>query len=132
MKRKQTLADFDKLTRKLGRLLVAEIDQKLAEERQNGKFKETTWVSVYLENRWPQAGNGCISKMRIYLSEDGILRVFLTSEILKLIDKIWAIQVDVFPNRWYGFKLTVTPPKNCQVDLNYDPDCYVDPNWYTT
>ena len=43
-----------------------------------------------------------------------------------------AMKNELFPDRWYGLKLTVFPDAKPQLELNHDPDCSVDPQWFRT
>ena len=36
----------------------------------------------------------------------------------------------MFPDKWFGFNLTISPDGKCETEFNYDPDCINDPTFY--
>ena len=43
---------------------------------------------------------------------------------------IWAAKDKLFPQKWYGLKMTIFPNGKCEVEYNYDPDSINNPTFY--
>ena len=134
MKKKPKLSDFQEMIDKLGKIMLVEIKNKLRKEKKEGKLKQDKWNSAYLEARWISDGDGLgrKSKVRIELADGKRFSIYTTDEMADLLDDIGAIKNKVFPERWYGLKLTVLAKGEGQLELNPDPNCYVEPGWYKT
>ena len=130
MKRPPTIADFQRLTRKLSRLVVARIAEALPANR-----KQPGWVSGFIEARWcsDTTGPWRTTKLRA-LPPTGkqLVGMHTTDEMERLLGQLWAMRNVQLPDVWWGLKLTVFPEADPQLELNPDPDCVVDPQWFLT
>src|SRR5262245_51654481 len=98
------MADFERLIRKLGRMVAARVAEVLSVKR-----KKSGWVSAFIEARWfsDTDSPSWTSKLRVDLSTGKRFGVETTTEIEDLLGHIWARKGTLFPDSWWGLKLTV-------------------------
>ena len=132
-----TQQKFQKLVRKLGRLIRAVTDNGLAVAKSKTKAKPQAktphWASAYLDARWFADAEGNIAKLRVVLPNGklyGLLRV--TSDMQAVLRKVGSVREANMSERWYGLKVTVSFDGVVTTDLNNDPNCVVDPTWFNS
>jgi hypothetical protein len=135
MKQKPSVADFQKMIEQLAELLTKGIRKGLREAKKERRLEHCRWKSAFLDARWISDGDGLgwKYKLRIELPDGKWFGIFATDECKDCIDKIGTIKNEVFPDKWYGLKITIYRGGKYQYELNHDPECYVnDPQWYYT
>jgi hypothetical protein len=96
------------------------------------KQRKLGWVSAFVEARWfsDTDSPSWTSKLRVALSTGKWFGgVETTTAIENMLGQLWA-KKRAFPEAWYGLKLTVYPDAKPQLELNPDPNCVVDPEWF--
>jgi hypothetical protein len=122
--------DFQRIIRKLGRLLVA-----LFEEQARTKRKRPGWESGFIDVRWigdiPDNVHNLIAKIRFTRTGSAKLdSVQIPYEISDLFESTGKLRLSVFTPLWYGLKVTVYPDAKPVVAFDESPECCVDPLWY--
>lgn len=129
-KRIPSLEDFQRIVRKLGRLLVAFIDEQAPRKR-----KKAAWESGFIDVRWvgdiPNNVHNLIAKIRFRRANSATLdSVQIPDEIAGLFESIGKLRLSVFTPTWYGLKVTVYPDAKPVVTFDESPECCVDPLWF--
>lgn len=109
------------IVRELGRLLFA-----LASREMPGR----AWATAILDVRFDEQG-GFINNIRAKGENGEAAGIGMTKDITLQLIELNDVRT-AGQNRWYGFKLEVTATGECQVDLNYDPACTDDPDFFTS
>ena len=128
MSRPASIEDFQRLIRKLGRLLRALVTEKLSAKR-----KQRKWASAFIEARWTSDSDTPwrLGRLRVVLPNNKRpTGIHSTDAMERILAQIAAMRDELFPDRCYGLKLTIFPDSPPQIDLNKDPDRAVDPQWF--
>ncbi|HEY1189882.1 MAG TPA: hypothetical protein VGE74_19690 [Gemmata sp.] len=129
-KRIPSVDDFHRIIRKLGRLLVALINEQAPTKR-----KKVGWESGFIDVRWvgdiPDNVHNLIAKIRFTRANGTKLgSVQIPHEISALYEAIGRLRLSIFTPIWYGLKVTVYPDAKPVVAFDENPECCVDPLWY--
>src|SRR5262245_38902996 len=125
-KRTPTLEDFQRIVRKLGRLLVALIDEQAPKKR-----NKAGWESGFIDLRWfgdiPNNVRSLIAKIRFTRTGSaGLDGVQVPHDIADLFESIGKLRLSVFAPIRYGLKVTVYPDAKPVVAFDENPACCVD------
>jgi len=113
---------------KIAQTLVVLINDKLKDRK--WKLKNKKWISAYVDRRG-SLDTAIICKLRITMEDQSsFARLHTSSEIENTFDEIWRSKDSIFPEKWYGVKLTVTPEGKWEVALDHDPKCVEDPTFF--
>lgn len=129
-KRVPSVEDCQRVVRKLGRLLVA-----LMDEQAPAKRKKVGWESAFIDVRWfgdvPNNVHNLIAKIRFTRTNSTKLDgVQIPHEISGLFESIGKLRLTAFTPIWYGLKVTVYPNATPVVVFDENPECCVDPLWF--
>jgi hypothetical protein len=126
---------FRNIIRELGRLILAEVENRFTAPKPRSKAKKLDdgpqWLSAYLDARWFSDGEGFKAKIRVVKpndASDGSIQ--LSYEIEDLLLEISSMRKEGSVTGWYGLKITVGSDGALTTDLDADPNCVVDPTWY--
>ena len=113
---------LDPIIHRIAQLLFALTNQELPEGR--------SWTTSLLDVRFEDSG-AFGYKIRVTCKNADVVGLNMPTEItLQLIELGNARPKG--QDHWYGFKLEVTSAGSCQVDLNYDPACANDPDFFAS
>jgi hypothetical protein len=113
---------LDPIIHRIGELLFALTTQELPKGR--------IWTTSLLDVRFDESG-GFSDKIRVTCKNAEVVSLSMPTELtLQLIELGNARPKG--QDRWYGFKFEVTSAGSCQVDLNYDPACANDPDFFAS
>jgi hypothetical protein len=87
------------------------------------------WSEVALDARFSPESSLQIGKIRAKVGGELVSISALYGDIIDLIS---AIRKNRIGDPFYGFVLTVTGKGEVQIRLNYDPNCYNDPEFAAT
>jgi hypothetical protein len=90
----------------------------------NSRLNEKKWKLAFWDVRAPKQRGSWIKKLRVELPDGALIRdPGSTADVDGLILDLWDIKDEVFPEKWYGFKLTIFPDSKHKTEFNHDPDC---------
>jgi len=120
--RKPTFKQFNGILQQMAGLVLSTVESEL---------KKKKWRLAFIDARAPVEGGSCISKLRVILTDGSIIRTMdapaqVNFRFLEVLD----IKDQLFPDRWYGFKLTIFPDGKCETEFNYNANCVNDPDFY--
>lgn len=122
MSKKVTLDQFHGMLQEMAAAALSEIKSQI------GKKK---WKLGFVDIRAPVQGTSWMHKLRVELSDKTIVRSLdAPVGVIALLTKVWDAKDKLFPQKWYGLKLTVFPDGKCETEFNYDADCINDPDFF--
>jgi hypothetical protein len=89
------------------------------------------WTKAYFDSRAGEDDlSSAVGKLRVQMA-DGTLNKSISTpvSIRKFLMSARDAMSRLFPQRWYGIRITIYPDKRCEVDYNYDPKCLADPQF---
>ncbi|MBP3955557.1 hypothetical protein J8F10_09715 [Gemmata sp. G18] len=104
---------------------LAELIYSAAQSRLTG----SEWHEVIFEVRYNKQGESWITKLRVNLSSGEITSLNTPSEITLLLIDINESRT-VLGHQWYGAAVKVGAAGQCEIQLNYDPDCAEDASFF--
>jgi hypothetical protein len=126
---------LQKLAKQLARLIRAEADSRLTTSKKtkkkvNPQQELPTWVSACLDTRWFSEGGGFTSKLRVVLPSGNLFSIQVSFGQSGLLHKISSLRKEDTSVDWYGLKITVSCDGVVTTELDTDPNCVVEPNWF--
>jgi hypothetical protein len=118
---KATLRDANELLHEVASVIF---------EAANANTPSGKWKSAYLDVRGPAEGGSRILKFRITLANGRLIDLYSPTGVAIPLSKLWKMKDKVFPQEWYGLKLTVSRKGECETEFNYDADCINDESYY--
>ena len=116
------MTEFNKCVRNIAGYIADGIGVEL------GKRK---WLSAYLDVRSEEEADSRLMKLRIVGGDGKIIKtVDPPPSVHSPLAQIWQEKDEIFPEKWFGLKITVFPDGNCETQINYDPDCVSDRSFF--
>jgi hypothetical protein len=117
------------IVKNIAGLVVPAIHAKVSEKR--WKIKDGSWDSAYIDIRWTAGHEFSISKLRVVLPNGRVFaRVRIPHEAIELFRAIRKTKESVFPEKWYGLKLTIYQDRTFNLEYNLDSECITDPHFW--
>lgn len=127
---------FLKLVREIGRLIrteaVENLSARTAKPSMKRQMEGTLWSSVFLEARWFANAAGYTAKLRVVLPDGSLHSLRTTNELDLLLDKLSRMRKELSSTVWYGLTITTNFKGVVATDFNYNPNCVVDPAWFSS
>ncbi|MBY0457501.1 MAG: hypothetical protein K2V38_09210 [Gemmataceae bacterium] len=86
------------------------------------------WTNVFLDVRFDGKG-GFSSKIRATLTSGKIISLLTPTELTHQLLSLESAR-PAGKDRWFGCVLTVTAAGECEMKMNYDPNCAEDPAFF--
>ncbi len=94
-------------------------------------FGTGEWKHAYVDSRSSTEGGVYIEKFRIEMEDGSIIKTIkVPMEQCELLYDIWQMKDALFPEKWFGIKITVFPNGQSTTEYNLDPDCMTDPTFF--
>jgi hypothetical protein len=93
------------------------------------RLADSEWHDVVFEVRYSKQGDSWITKLRATLPSGEVTSLDTPSEITLLLIDINESRT-VLGHQWHGAVIKVVEAGQCEIQLNYDPDCAEDVSFF--